>query len=89
MSNRIWFEDAGKKMDPKLVEQFRINGKDNPNETSQNEIPVIVLLKKNCEKDAKDDLLKTCNLNSRNKLENELRSINGLKGLLNRSKIMK
>ena len=45
MSNRIWFEDAHKKMDPKLVEQL--------------------------------NLLKTFNLNSHNKLEKELRSING------------
>ncbi|WP_249870268.1 S8 family peptidase [Oceanobacillus saliphilus] len=84
MSNRkrIWFEEAERKLDPGLVQQLRSNRKVDPDDTSTNEIPIIVYLKKNCDKDKKDDLLKTCNHDSHNKLEKELPSINGMKGYL-------
>ncbi|WP_067727058.1 S8 family peptidase [Oceanobacillus damuensis] len=80
--NRIWFEDADRKLDPGLVEQLRTNRQVDPNDTSSNEIPIIVYLKKNCDNAKKDDLLKFCNYDSHNKLEKELSSINGMKGYL-------
>jgi serine protease AprX len=79
---KVWFEETGRKLDPGLVEQLRINRKVASHETSINEIPVIVYLKKNCENDPKDHLLKTCNVDSHNKLEQELPSIHGMKGHL-------
>ncbi|AXI09918.1 serine protease [Oceanobacillus zhaokaii] len=84
MSSRkkVWFEDAARKLDPGLVEQLRNSRKVNQNVTSNNEIPIIVYLKDNCNQDKKDDLLKACNADSHNKLSKELRSINGLKGNL-------
>ncbi|MEC5423929.1 S8 family peptidase [Virgibacillus sp. C22-A2] len=84
MSNRkrVWFEDTGRKLDPGLVEQLRVNRKDDPDETSHREIPIIVYFKKNCEKEKKDDLIQICNTDSHNKLDRELRSVNGAHGHL-------
>lgn len=82
MTKINWFEDAGRTLDPKLVEHLRTNQKNPTNKTSLNEIPIIVILKKDCDRDDKEDLLKVCNLDSHNKLEKELSSINGLKGKL-------
>ncbi|GAB3057902.1 S8 family peptidase [Virgibacillus ainsalahensis] len=84
MSNRknVWFEDSGRKLDPGLIDQLRANRKDDPDETSNNEIPIIVYYKNNCDKVKKDDLLKSCNINSHNKLDRELRSVNGIRGHL-------
>ncbi|MGJ9457658.1 S8 family serine peptidase [Oceanobacillus sp. CF4.6] len=89
MSNRkkVWFENNDRKLDPGLVEQLWNARKVDMNVISSNEIPIIVYLKKNCDKDKKDDLLKTCNLDSHNKLERELHSINGVKGHLTPDKI--
>ncbi|RDW20894.1 S8 family serine peptidase [Oceanobacillus chungangensis] len=91
MSNRkkIWFEDVERKLDPGLVEQLRNSRKVNKNVTSNNEIPIIVYLKKNCNQDKKNDLLKVCNVDSQNKLGKELHSINGVKGHLTPDKIKK
>ncbi|WP_156288435.1 S8 family peptidase [Oceanobacillus salinisoli] len=84
MSNRtrVWFEEAGKKLDPGLVDKLRVNRKEDPNETSTNEIPVIIHLKNNCDKDLQDDLCKTCNVDSHNKLDQELKLIHGMRGYL-------
>lgn len=79
---RVWFEEVGRKLDQGLVEQLRNNRKDDPEETSTNEIPVIVYLNKNCQNDRKDDLLKTCNVDSHNKLERDLPIIHGVRGHL-------
>lgn len=55
MSNRkkVWFEDAGRKLDPGLVEQLRNSRKVTNQETNNNEIPIIVYLRKNCEQGKK------------------------------------
>ena len=84
MSNRknVWFEDAGRKLDPGLVEQLRINRRHDPDDTSNTEIPVIVYFKKDCRQASKDDLIQTCNIDTHNKLDKELRTINGIRGHL-------
>ncbi|RDW21403.1 serine protease [Oceanobacillus arenosus] len=84
MSNRkkVWFEATEGKLDPGLVEQLRNSRKVNPSVSSNTEIPIIVYLKKTCDQDKKDDLLKACNFDSHNKLSKELHSINGVKGHL-------
>ncbi|WP_419892979.1 S8 family peptidase [Oceanobacillus kimchii] len=89
MSNRkkVWFEDAERKLDPGLVEQLRNSRKVDQNETSNNEIPLIVYLKKDCERGKKDNLLKVCNIDSHNNLHRELRSINAMKGYLTPDRI--
>lgn len=89
MSNRkrVWFEEAGKRLDPGLVEQLQLNRKDDPLETGNREIPVIVYLNSDCEHVSKDDLLKTCNKESHNKLEKELATVNGIRGYLTPGKI--
>lgn len=84
MSNRqnVWFEEAGRKLDSDLVEQLRMNRRHDPDDTSNTEIPVIVYFKKNSQKASKDDLLQTCNIDAHNKLDKELRTINGIRGHL-------
>ena len=89
MSNRkkLWFEDAERKLDPGLVEQLRNARKADLNVTDDNKIPIIVYLKRNCNQENKDDLLKTCNVDPQNKLSKELHSINGMRGHLTPDKI--
>ncbi|WP_010647704.1 S8 family serine peptidase [Oceanobacillus massiliensis] len=84
---RIWFEESDRKLDPGLVEQLWNNRKIDPEENSGTEIPIIVYLKRNCDKNKKDDLLKACNFDTHNKLDKELHSINGVKGHLTPEKI--
>ncbi|QKY71406.1 S8 family peptidase [Lentibacillus sp. CBA3610] len=79
---RVWFEENGRRLDPGLVEQLRINRRTDPQETSNNEIPIIVNYKKDCEQDKKDDLLRACNVDSHNHLQREIRIINGIRGHL-------
>ncbi|GIO24854.1 S8 family peptidase [Oceanobacillus sp. J11TS1] len=89
MSNRkkVWFENAERKLDPGLVEQLRNSRKVTNHETNNQEIPIIVYLKKNCNQDKKGDLLKVCNADPHNKLGRELRSINAMKGHLTPDRI--
>ncbi|WP_156856390.1 S8 family serine peptidase [Oceanobacillus sp. AG] len=89
MSNqkKVWYENAESKLDPGLVEHLRDIQKVNLKLTNSNEIPIILYLKKNCQQDKKDDLLKICNKDSPNKLSKGLPSINGLKGHLTPDKI--
>ncbi|RLL40600.1 serine protease [Oceanobacillus piezotolerans] len=79
---KVWFEETGRKFDPGLVEQLWKNRKNDFNESSINQIPVIVYLKKSCEKEKKIDLLKACNVDSHNKLEQKIPIVNGVKGHL-------
>lgn len=79
---RVWYEEAGRRLDAGLVEQLRLNRKEDPNETGTKEIPIIVYLKKDCEQDVKDDLYKSCNVDSHNKLEREMPIIHGVRGHL-------
>ncbi|MFP3360524.1 serine protease, partial [Planococcus sp. SIMBA_143] len=69
------------------MEQLQLNRKDDPLETGNREIPVIVYLNSDCEHVSKDDLLKTCNKESHNKLEKELATVNGIRGYLTPGKI--
>ncbi|MFC2947354.1 S8 family serine peptidase [Virgibacillus sediminis] len=80
--NGLWFENAGRKLDPGLIEQLKDNRKVDPQETSDNEIPVIVHFKKDYKPEAKFNLLQTCNRLSHNKLDKELPSVNGMRGYL-------
>lgn len=84
MSNNkeLWFEGAGRKLDPGLVEQLR-----NSSNGDRNEIPIIVYLKGNCDEEKRNDLLQRCNDASHNHLSRELHSINGMKGHLTPEKI--
>jgi len=91
MTNRknIWFEETGRKLDSGLVEQLRINRKEDPSETGMNEIPVIVYLKKDCDTGLKDDLYQTSSVDSHNKLEKDLPIIHGMRGHLTPGMIKK
>lgn len=84
MSNRkrVWFEDAGRLLDPGLVEQLSLKRKEDPYETSNDTFPVIVYLPNNITKDKKDDLLKICHGDAHNVLENELGIVNAVYGNL-------
>ncbi|MFC4559745.1 S8 family peptidase [Virgibacillus kekensis] len=84
MTNRksVWFEETGRKLDPGLVQQLWNNRKADPSETSTNEIPVILYLRRNCNADLKEDLSNTCNSEPHNKLETDLPIIHGMKGHL-------
>ncbi|PAV28845.1 serine protease [Virgibacillus profundi] len=74
MSNRkkVWFEDAGRRLDPALVEQLHLRRKKDPHETSNDNIPVIVYFSRNIEKDKKNELLQTCQKDKNNSLEKAL-----------------
>lgn len=74
MSNRkrVWFEEAGRILDPGLVEQLHQNRKEDPYETSNNCIPVIVYFNKSTDKDKKDDVLKICHGDKQNELKDQL-----------------
>ncbi|MBP1969161.1 serine protease AprX [Virgibacillus natechei] len=77
MSNRkrVWFEEAGRKLDPGLVKHLRGKRKEDPYETTTNSIPipVIVYFAKDTDKDTKDDLLTTCQKDNISKLDKDLR----------------
>ncbi|WP_106497856.1 S8 family peptidase [Lentibacillus sp. Marseille-P4043] len=72
MSNRkrVWFEEAGRKLDPGLVEQLHQKRKEDPYETSNEGIPVIVFTR-TTEKNKKNDLLKACQQDTNNKVDSE------------------
>lgn len=74
MSNRkrVWFEEAGRKLDPGLVEQLRLNRKEDPDETSANSMPVIIHFTKDIDDNKKDKLFKTCKQDAYNALGSEL-----------------
>ena len=65
---RVWFEEAGRRLDPALIEQLRIKRKKDPNETGNDGIPVIVYFSRNCDKAKKNDLLTTCQKDKNNSL---------------------
>src|SRR5699024_3803547 len=62
MSNRkrVWFEEAGRKLDAGLVEQLHLNRKEDPEETSANSLPVIIHFKKDTDENKKDKLFNIC-----------------------------
>lgn len=74
MSNRkrVWFEEAGRKLDPGLVEQLRLNRKEDPHETGANSMPVIIHFRKDIDNNKKDQLFKTCKQDEHSALGNEL-----------------
>ncbi|TVT28956.1 S8 family peptidase [Salinicoccus cyprini] len=84
---RIWFEESGSRLDPGLIEQLRISRRSTVQTASSNEIPVIIKYRSRCGEDEKDDLLKQCNIDSHNHLEQEIRIINSTKGRLTPEKI--
>lgn len=65
---RVWFEEAGRRLDPALVEQLRLNRKKDPHETGNDGIPIIVYFSRNIEKEKKDEVLKTCQKDKNNSL---------------------
>src|SRR5690625_5012944 len=69
---RVWFEEAGRKLDPGLVEQLRLNRKEDPEEISANSMPVIIHFKKDIDNKEKDRLFKTCQQDKHSALGNEL-----------------
>src|SRR5690625_6143040 len=74
MSNRkrVWFEEAGRKLDPGLVEQLHLNRKEDPEETSGTSLPVIIHFKKATDENKKDKLFKICQQDKYSALGNEL-----------------
>ncbi|MFC3419950.1 S8 family peptidase [Salinicoccus hispanicus] len=84
---RIWFEESGNRLDPGLIEQLRISRKSTFQAASSSEIPVIIKYRRSCGEEEKDDLLRKCNIDSHNHLEQEIRIINSTKGQLTPEKI--
>src|SRR5699024_7781288 len=78
MSNRkrVWFEEAGRKLDPGLVEQLHLNRKEDPEETSANSLPVIIHFKKETDEYKKAKLFKVCQQDKYSALGEELRTGN-------------
>lgn len=74
MSNRkrVWFEEAGRRLDPGLVEQLRIKRKEDPYETSNERLPVIVYYSKNYDDNQKKDLLRACQADNNSKLDKDI-----------------
>ncbi|MEN1967137.1 S8 family peptidase [Lentibacillus sp. N15] len=84
MSNekRLWFEEAGRKLDPGLVEQLHVKTKEDPQEIGNESIPVIVYFNQQSPLDEKDDFIKTCHTETNNNVNNELGLDNTLSGQL-------
>ncbi|MFC3040403.1 S8 family peptidase [Virgibacillus xinjiangensis] len=74
MSNRkrVWFEEAGHKLDPGLVEQLRLNRKEDPYETSNNRLPVIVYYSKDSDDKKKKDLITASQADNNSNLEKDI-----------------
>ncbi|MDY7045126.1 hypothetical protein RVS70_13035 [Virgibacillus sp. M23] len=81
MSNRkkVWFEEAGRRLDPSLVEQLRIKRREDPYETTNEKLPVIVYYSRDTDDNKKKDLFHSCQLDNHSKLDKEIgrRSICG------------
>ncbi|MCJ0929988.1 S8 family peptidase [Virgibacillus halodenitrificans] len=84
---QVWFEEANSRLDPGLVGQLMKKRKEDPNETSEDTLPVIVKVYQNCTKDMKEDLLKTCEADSCNTLNDDMEILHSLYGDLTPKKI--
>ncbi|MFD2760897.1 S8 family peptidase [Lentibacillus juripiscarius] len=74
MSNRkrVWFEEAGRRLDPGLVEQLRMKRKEDPYETSKERLPVIVYYSKDSDDNKKKDLFTACQADNNSKLDKDI-----------------
>lgn len=74
MSNRkkVWFEEAGRRLDPSLVEQLRIKRREDPYETTNEKLPVIVYYSRDSDDNKKKDLFHSCRLDNHSKLDKEI-----------------
>ncbi|GAB4075199.1 serine protease AprX [Barrientosiimonas marina] len=70
--NALWFENAGRKLDPGLVEQLRFNKQQDPSETGDHSISVIVYLNKHSDTEQKHDFVTSCHAEKNNSIGNEL-----------------
>src|SRR5699024_8879146 len=80
--NKLWFEDAGRKLDPGLVEQLRLNKQEDPSETGDHGIPVIVYFHKQAEHHYKHEFVQMCHMETNNSVGNELGLENTVYGQL-------
>ncbi|WP_088049911.1 S8 family peptidase [Virgibacillus dakarensis] len=86
---RVWYDEAGRKLDPGLVEELRYKRKKDPYETDDENIPVIVYFAKSMERSKVDDLIKTCHQEANNKIGNDLGMDNTVCGHLTPKMIRK
>lgn len=79
---RVWFEEAGRLLDPGLVDQLRRKRQEDPYETRSHydTLPVIVYLAKDIDQHKKDDMFKTCHADSHNLLRDEFYFKNAVHG---------
>lgn len=69
---RVWFEDSGRKLDPGLVEQLRIQRKQDPYETKAAGIPVLVYFKKGTGTEKRNELINVCQNDENSNLDKEI-----------------
>lgn len=69
---RVWFEEAGRKLDPGLVEQLHERRKNDPYETSDESIPVIIYFANDVAEKKVDEVVHVCQKEKNNKIGNDL-----------------
>lgn len=74
MSNRrrVWYEASGRKLDRGLIEQLQQRRKRDPNETSDESMPVIVYFAENMEKEKVYDVQNICHREANNKIDQRI-----------------
>lgn len=87
--NTLWFEDAGRKLDPGLVEQLRFNKQKDPSETGDHSLPVIVYLNQRSDTEQRNDFVTSCHTEVNNRIGNELELKDTLYGQLTPKMIKK
>src|SRR5699024_6548369 len=85
----LWFEHAGRKLDPGLVEQLRFNKQKDPTETGDHSIPVIVYLNQQSDTEQRHDFVANCHTEVNNCIGNELELKDTLYGQLTPKMIKK
>ncbi|SFE01141.1 serine protease AprX [Lentibacillus persicus] len=69
---RVWFEAAGRKLDPGLVEQLRLKRKEDPYETSNDRLPVIVSYSSDTDAKKKKELITACQADNNSRLDKDI-----------------
>ncbi|MDY0405056.1 S8 family peptidase [Virgibacillus sp. 179-BFC.A HS] len=86
---RVWYEEAGRKLDPGLVEQLHERRKKDPYDTSDESIPVIIYFANGTQKDKVDELVQTCQKAHNNQIDHDLGIKNAACGHLTPKMIQK
>ncbi|WP_100011609.1 S8 family peptidase [Lentibacillus sediminis] len=79
---RVWYEEAGRKLDQGLREQLHHRRKQDPYETSEESIPVIVYFAEGTEKNKMDDVQAICRKEANNKIDSAIGIRNNVSGHL-------